>query len=217
MIFQFYGGHLTDEYLLVNDHSEIYFAFKEASAGMDWEGAATLVYINPPPPAPEQGWGEGGRQETGTKRVSLKPNPSCLSPTKAAGGGGKGALVPSIPERQPHHLSGGDLTLHPPQGEGIRHHSLLRPRPVRDHVRPRAGPGGKAAGNPRRESLPPAQACLLPPARPRQPGLWGPQNSGPLFSLSRDTRSFILLCSWPQQSLWIQRILALALALAPGV
>lgn len=42
MIFQFYGGHLTDECLLVNDHSGIYFAFKKASAGMDWEGADTL-------------------------------------------------------------------------------------------------------------------------------------------------------------------------------
>ena len=36
MIFQFYGGHLTDECLLVNDHSGIYFAFKKASAG--WTG-----------------------------------------------------------------------------------------------------------------------------------------------------------------------------------
>lgn len=43
MIFQFYGGHLTDECLLVNDHSGIYFAFKEASAGMDWAGGGHPV------------------------------------------------------------------------------------------------------------------------------------------------------------------------------
>lgn len=45
MIFQFYGGHHTDECLLVSDHSGIYFAFKEASLGMDWEcGGPCVTY-----------------------------------------------------------------------------------------------------------------------------------------------------------------------------
>lgn len=45
MIFQFYGGHLTDKCLLVSDHSGIYFAFKEASPGMDWEcGGPCVTY-----------------------------------------------------------------------------------------------------------------------------------------------------------------------------
>lgn len=63
MIFQFYGGHLTDECLLVNDHSGIYFAFKEASAGMAWEGAGTLLYINPLPAAWSRGGNEAGRRQ----------------------------------------------------------------------------------------------------------------------------------------------------------
>ena len=42
---------------------------------------------------------EGGRQETRTKRVSLKPNPSPLSPSKAVGRGerGRGAQQPRAP------------------------------------------------------------------------------------------------------------------------
>lgn len=42
MIFQFYGGHLTDECLLVNDHSGIYFAFKRLLLEWTGRGADTL-------------------------------------------------------------------------------------------------------------------------------------------------------------------------------
>lgn len=93
MIFQFYGGHLADECLLVNDHSEIYFAFKEASAGMAWEGAAPLGCINPLPAA-----GPGGGMAAARRRArgaSLKPSPSSLSSSGATSRGQRGPWRPA--------------------------------------------------------------------------------------------------------------------------
>lgn len=83
-----------------------------------------MLYINPRPAA-RSGWGK----ETGTKRVSLKPNPSSRSPSEAAGRGGKrlGAQQPRVPAPAP--AAGGPQAAASPR-RGIQFFSLLRPPSV---------------------------------------------------------------------------------------
>jgi hypothetical protein len=82
MIFQFYGGHLTDECLLVNDHSGIYFAFKEASPGMTGRGGVgPVLYKNPLPGAPSRVGKETGQPAGDKKEMCESSTHSNLSVT----------------------------------------------------------------------------------------------------------------------------------------